>query len=51
MRGRLRFSSPEAGFERVIELTAAGFVRDYPDIARLVGTVIRAGHAEPCVSR
>ena len=45
--GRLRFCSPEADFERVIELTAAGFVRDYPGIARLVGTVIRAGHAGP----
>ena len=45
--GRLRFSSPGADFERVIELTAAGFVRDYPDIGRLVGTVIRAGHAGP----
>ena len=33
--GRLRFRSPEADFERVIELTRAGFVRDYPDIARL----------------
>ena len=33
--GRLRFASPEAGFERVIELTTDGFVRDYPDIARL----------------
>ena len=44
---RLRFSSPEADFERVIELTAAGFVRDYPGIAQLVGTVIRAGHAGP----
>jgi hypothetical protein len=33
--GRLRFRSPEAGFERVIELTTDGFVRDYPDIARL----------------
>jgi hypothetical protein len=45
--GRLRFSSPDAGFERIIELTAAGFVLDYPDIARLVGTVNRAGHAKP----
>ena len=32
---RLRFRSPEAGFERVIELTPDGFVRDYPGIARL----------------
>jgi hypothetical protein len=48
---RLRFSSPEAGFERVIELTAAGFVRDYPDIGQLVGTVVRGGHAGPMRSR
>lgn len=41
--GLLRFRSPEAGFERVIELTAAGFVRDYPDIAQLVATFGRAG--------
>ncbi len=32
---RLRFASPEAAFERVIELTADGFVRDYPGIAEL----------------
>jgi uncharacterized protein len=32
---RLRFASPEAAFERVIELTADGFVHDYPDIGRL----------------
>jgi uncharacterized protein len=31
---RLRFASPEAAFERVIELTADGFVHDYPGIAR-----------------
>lgn len=41
--GLLRFRSPQAGFERVIELTAAGFVRDYPDIAQLVATFGRAG--------
>jgi hypothetical protein len=39
--GRLRFASPEAGFERVIELTSDGFVRDYPDIARLVAVLVR----------
>ena len=33
--GRVRFHSPDEGFERVIELTPDGFVRDYPDIARL----------------
>ena len=33
--GRVRFRSPGEGFERVIELTPDGFVRDYPDIARL----------------
>ncbi len=33
--GRVRFRSPDEGFERVIELTPDGFVRDYPDIARL----------------
>jgi hypothetical protein len=32
---RIRFESPEAAFERVIELTRDGFVRDYPGIARL----------------
>jgi hypothetical protein len=31
--GRVRFRND--GFERVIELTPDGFVRDYPDIARL----------------
>ena len=44
---RLRFCSPAADFERIIELTPAGFVRDYPDIAQLVGTVVRGGHAGP----
>ena len=39
---RLRFSSPEADFEREITLTPAGFVLAYPDIGRLVGTVVRA---------
>ena len=34
---RVRFCSPEADFERVIQLTPDGFVRDYPGIARLVG--------------
>jgi hypothetical protein len=38
---RLRFSSPEADFEREITLTPAGFVLAYPDIGRLVGTVVR----------
>jgi hypothetical protein len=33
--GRVRFLAPDAGFERVIELTRDGFVRDYPDISRL----------------
>ena len=37
----VRFRSPEADFERMIELTPAGFVLDYPDIARLVTTVVR----------
>jgi len=32
---RVRFESPGFAFERVIELTHDGFVRDYPDIARL----------------
>jgi hypothetical protein len=39
--GRLRFRSPEADFERVIELAPDGFVRDYPDIARHRATVVR----------
>ena len=39
---RVRFASPDAGFERVIELTDDGFVRHYPDIARLVAALIRA---------
>jgi hypothetical protein len=38
---RLRFASPEADFERVIELTADGFVRAYPDIARLTTRLTR----------
>jgi peptide-methionine (R)-S-oxide reductase len=37
----VRFRSPEADFERMIELTPAGFVLDYPDIARLVTTIVR----------
>ena len=37
----VRFRSPEADFERMIELTPAGFVLNYPDIARLVTTVVR----------
>ena len=37
----VRFRSPEADFERMIELTPAGFVLDYPGIARLVTTVVR----------
>jgi uncharacterized protein len=40
--GRLRFASPEAGFERMIELTSDGFVRDYPGIARLAAVCVRA---------
>jgi uncharacterized protein len=40
-RDRLRFSSPAADFEREITLTPDGFVLAYPDIARLVGTVVR----------
>lgn len=43
--GRVRFRSPEANFERVISLTPDGFVRDYPDIARLRATIMR-GHPE-----
>ena len=43
VRPACRFRSPEADFERVIELTPAGFVLDYPDIARLVTTFGRAG--------
>jgi hypothetical protein len=43
--GRVRFRSPEADFERVISLTPDGFVRDYPDIARLRATIVR-GHPE-----
>jgi uncharacterized protein len=39
--GRLRFRSPDADFERVIELTGDGFVRDYPDIARLKAKFMR----------
>lgn len=39
--GRIRFRSPEADFERVISLTPDGFVRDYPDIARLRATIVR----------
>jgi hypothetical protein len=38
---RLRFRSPDAGFERVIALAADGFVRDYPDIARLEERIAR----------
>ncbi|HET6173680.1 MAG TPA: putative glycolipid-binding domain-containing protein [Gaiellales bacterium] len=43
--GQLRFRSPEAAFERVIDLTPDGFVRDYPDIARLVTRIVRPGAA------
>ena len=39
--GRLRFRSPESGFERVIELTPHGFVRDYPYIATLTAQFTR----------
>jgi hypothetical protein len=39
--GRVRFRAPDSGFERVIELTADGFVRDYPDIAQLRTTIVR----------
>ena len=38
---RLRFESPEADFERVIDLTHDGFVRHYPDIARLAAAFVR----------
>jgi uncharacterized protein len=38
---RIRFRSPEADFERVIELTPNGFVRHYPDIAHHVATFVR----------
>lgn len=38
---RLRFASPEADFERVIDLTHDGFVRHYPDIARLAAAFVR----------
>jgi hypothetical protein len=38
---RLRFRSPGADFERVIELTADGFVLDYPDIGRLESRIAR----------
>jgi len=38
---RIRFRSPEADFERSILLTPDGFVLDYPDIARLLATVVR----------
>jgi hypothetical protein len=37
----VRFCSPEADFERIIALTHAGFVLDYPGIARLVTTIVR----------
>ncbi len=39
--GRVRFLSPASGFERVIELTPDGFVRDYPDISALVSRFTR----------
>jgi hypothetical protein len=39
---RVRFTSPGAAFERVIELTSDGFVRDYPSIARLAAALVRA---------
>lgn len=38
---RLRFASPEAEFECVIELTRDGFVRNYPDIAQLTAVLVR----------
>jgi hypothetical protein len=38
---RLRFASPEADFERVIDLTHDGFVRHYPGIARLAAAFVR----------
>jgi hypothetical protein len=38
---RVRFCSPDADFERVILLTPSGFVRDYPDIAQLLATIVR----------
>ena len=39
--GRVRFLAPDSGFERVIELTRDGFVRDYPDISRLTARFTR----------
>ena len=36
---RCASAAPTTGFERVIELTPDGFVRDYPDIARLRGEI------------
>ena len=39
--GRVHFRNP--GFERVIELTPDGFVREYPDIARLKARFTRRG--------
>jgi hypothetical protein len=39
---RLRFESPDASFERVIALTRDGFVRHYPDIARLTTRFTRS---------
>jgi hypothetical protein len=39
--GRVRFRSLDSGFERVIELTPDGFVRDYPGIARHRATITR----------
>ena len=38
---RLRFASPGADFERVIDLTHDGFVRRYPDIAQLAAAFVR----------
>jgi hypothetical protein len=38
---RIRFCSPAADFERRITLTEDGFVRDYPDIAHLLATIVR----------
>jgi hypothetical protein len=39
---RVRFESPGFAFERVIELTRDGFVRNYPDIARLTTRFTRS---------
>jgi hypothetical protein len=47
---RLRFASPEADFERVIDLTHDGFVRDYPGIARLAAAFVRTADGSLALS-